>query len=149
VLAVESNLANEATHHQFHIANGRLANVVVMNEDTHDRAGMRTYNNTKRTMVIQLNEYMVNERIRFFHNFVSVNGKKPPSEVKQELINQVANFKRIIEPSTKLGVEPKERYTGKMGGMRDDLIIGLMQAIMAKCLFYATSEKYGQYYDVD
>jgi len=149
VLIVESNLGNEAMHHQLYLRQSGLANVVVMREDTRDRPGFRTTNDSKRTMAIQLNEALRQDRIGFFKNLVSINAKRGHVEMKKELISQVANFKRVVEPPVKVHQEPKERYTGKSGGGKDDLVMALMQNIYAKNVFYSRPEKYEKYYDDD
>lgn len=149
VLVVESNLGNEAMHHQAYIRQHRLANVIVMCEDTQNRAGLRTTHDTKRTMTVQLNEALRNNNIHFYKHMVSINGKRDAAAMKREIINQIANFKRVVEPPTKPHQEPKERYTGKSGGGRDDLVMSLMQGIYAKTLFYSRPEKYEKYFDPD
>lgn len=149
VLVVEANLGNEAMHHQMYISQHRLANVIIMHEDTQDRAGLRTTHDSKRTMVVQLNEAIRNSNIHFFKRMVSINGKRDAAAMKRELINQIANFKRVVEPPTKPHQEPKERYTGKSGGGRDDLVMSLMQSLYAKALFYSRPEKYQKYFDSD
>ncbi len=148
-MIVESNLANEAMHHQLYVRASGLANVVVLCEDTRERPGFRTTNATKRTMAIQLNEALRQNRIGFYQHLISINGKRDPVAMKRELINQVANFKRVVEPPDKIHQEPKEMYTGKGGGGKDDLVIALMQNIYAKNVFYARPEKYQRYYDPD
>lgn len=149
ILVVESNLANEAMHHQLYVRAAGLANVVVMCEDTQDRPGVRLTNPIKRTMAIQLNEALRQDRIAFYHSLVSINGKREPAAMRQELISQVANFKRVVEPAAKVHQEPKEFYTGKAGGGKDDLVIALMWNLYAKNLFYSKPERYAKYFDPD
>lgn len=149
IIVVESNLGNEAMHHQMYIERSKLANVVVMLEDTMDRPGFRTTNASKRTMVIQLNEALRQERLGFYKNMISINGKRDAADMKKELIGQVANFKRVVEPPVKTHQEPVERFTGKSGGGKDDLVIALMQNIYAKTRFYSKPETYAKYYDKD
>lgn len=149
VLVVESNLANEAMHHQMYVHQSGLSNVVVMCEDTQQRPGVRLTNPIKRTMAIQLNSALQQARIGFYKHLVSVNGKRSPEALKKELINQIANFKRVVEPPAKVHQEPKEMYTGKSGGGKDDLVIALMWNIYAKDIFYSRPEKYSKYYDQD
>lgn len=148
VVVVESNLGNEAMHHQFYLNQSGVSKIVVMNEDTHDRPGFRTTNASKRSMVIQLNEALRGNRINFYDKFISISGNRTPEAVRKEILSQVANFKRVVEPPLKVHQEAKERYSGKSGGGKDDLVLALMQNLYAKSVFYAKEERYGDYFDV-
>lgn len=149
VAIIEANLGNEAMHHEAYLLNSGLRKIVTMNEDTGERAGFRTTNNTKRTMAMLLNEMLRQKKLHFYEKFVCVNGKFNPQQMKKRIVEQVANYKRVIEPPKHTHQEPKERYTGKSGGAADDLAIALQQAIIAKAVFYSRPDKYRKYYDQD
>jgi|SRR6056297_2867682 len=148
VVVVESNLGNEAMHHQMYLTNSGLRKIVIMNEDTGEKPGFRATNATKRTMAILLNEMLNQKKMYFYENMVCINGKYTANQIKKKILDQVANYKRVVEPPKHTHQAPKERYTGKSGGSPDDLAIALQQCLIAKAVFYSKPEKYGTYHDI-
>ena len=141
MLSVESNLGNEAMHHQAYITSSGLVKVIVMNEDN-NRAGVRTTHDMKRTMVIIMNDAMTHLRLHFYKDMISVNGKHDSKDMIKKIIQQVMNFHRIVEPPVKLHQEPKEIYNGKMGGGKDALLMALMLGLYMKNVAASKPEKY-------
>lgn len=129
-------------HHQAYVVSSGLTKVVVMNEDK-ERAGVRTTNDMKRTMVIILNDALTHLRIHFYKDMVTVAGKYTTQEMVKKIIQQVSGFHRIVEPPLKLHQQPKEIYNGKMGGGKDDLIMALMLGMYMKNVAVSKPEKYG------
>jgi hypothetical protein len=142
MLSVESNLGNEAMHHQAYVASAGLTKVVVMNEDR-DRAGVRTTNDMKRTMVIIMNDAISHLRLCFYKDLVAINGKRDGKMMRKMVQQQVTSFHRIVEPALKPHQMPKEIYNGKMGGGKDDLLMALMLGLYMKNVAASKPEKYG------
>ncbi len=142
MLSVESNLGNEAMHHQAYVVSAGISRVVVMTED-HDRAGVRTTNNMKRTMVIIMNDALAHLRLFFYKNMVAVNGKRDAKAMVKLLQQQVTSFHRIVEPPLKSHQVPKEIYNGKVGGGKDDLLMALMLGLYMLNVAMSKPEKYG------
>ena len=142
MLSVEANLGFEAMHHQAYIASSGLTKVIVMNEDQ-ERAGVRTTNDMKRTMVIIMNDALSHLRLHFYKDMVAINGKNDSKKMVEMIIKQVISFHRIVQPPLKLHQEPKEIYNGKMGGGKDDLLMALMLGLYMYGVAASKPEKYG------
>lgn len=151
VLATESNLGNEAMHHEFAIKRSGLVNVCIINEDTDNKAGIRLDNTLKRTMAMQFNIALLGDMVYFHHKLVTLNTKAAsPSEavdrIIENAIHQMLSYNKIIRPAKDIFAKPKEIYTGKSGGGKDDLIISLQINYWAWMCFMNHTEKYSEYH---
>lgn len=152
VIAPESNLANEAMHHEYFIKKAGLINVCIMREDRDNKPGIRIDNGIKRTMAMQFNQVLSGNMVYFHEKFVtikskSLSNKNPADTIIDEAINQFQCYNRVIKPPNDVNGKAKEMYTGKSGGGRDDLVIGAQINYYVKMLFFMHHEKYQEYYN--
>ncbi len=142
-LIVESNLGNEAEYQDLACRLAHLERIVVMNEDTsHERLGIRTTATLKRSMAFMTGLLLMHGKIKFHRHLFSVNGRQSALQLRQQLLGQFLNYKRIVKPAQDEWDTSKETFTGKKGGNKDDILIALQLGIYMKEVAYAKPEKY-------
>ena len=126
----ESNLANEAEHIAIYLRNNvtpRLRPVLYLMYEDHNgtAAGIRTSNDLKKTAYLTLNRLLLNRQVRTYERQVTVSQGTTATGVRDNLIEELEKYARIIEPSKKPGEPPKEFFTGKLTHATDDLAIAM------------------------
>jgi len=135
VVGVESNLGNEALHHELFLRNAQIGNVCFLKEDgAMGGAGVRMLDSSKRTMAVQANLIVSTHRVAFHQNFVSLgpekaqrsreNLEKNAQAMREEIIKQLRCFSRITKPPRDpVHGKAVQKYSGKLGGSEDDQVI--------------------------
>lgn len=140
VFVPESNLAFEGTHQSNVILNSGLSNVCIMREDD-NRAGVRMDNSLKKAMATAFKYKLNKGKVRFLYDFVSLGEKKVYDDVRNEIVEELVYYTRIVKPSKDPFEQPKEIFSGKKGYGTDDLAIAIMLNLIMERRFYA-SDKY-------
>lgn len=145
----ESNLAYEGIRLSDDIKRSGLKNVCVMKEDD-NRAGVRTNNDLKKGMAISFQKILNKGMVRFHQHFVCLTEnsgvKMTTEEMKDEIINQLIDFKRIIKPSKDPYKPATELFSGKRGCGYDDLTIATILNPVMQRRFFGDDVKYGSWY---
>ena len=140
VFIPESNLAFEGIHQQHALRRAGVSDVCVMCEDD-NRAGVKTNNEMKKGMALAFKTKVDSKKIRLHSKFVSLTTISRPGEMRQELLEQLLNYSRIIIPSKDIHKAPTELYGGKRGYGYDDLAITVQLGALMKKRFIH-SDKY-------
>jgi hypothetical protein len=147
VVCVESNLANEAMHHEAFLKSEGLSNLCVLRENRNGTPGILSTNASKRTMAQYADSLLMAGLVSFHAKFVSVTSPKKMNadRVREAFIDQMLGYQRIIIPPNNVYGEAKEKYTGKGSG-KDDLAIAFQLCLQSEFYFRTSPEKYSHYY---
>lgn len=140
VFVPESNLAFEGIHQEHALRRSGVRDVCVMHEDD-NRAGIRTNNDLKKGMAIAFQGVVSKKRLRFHEKFVCLTEKYSPDEMREDMLNQLMNYSRIIIQSKQPHKPPTEFYGGKRGYGYDDHAVAMQLNLIMKRRFYQ-SERY-------
>ena len=113
-----------------------------MKEDE-NRAGVKINNQFKKLMKIGLETKLNEKSVYFYNNFITI-GELSADEMKEEIIQQLLNYSRILKPSNDPHKAPTEIYGGKSGHGYDDHVIALQLNYVMKNRFNDT-QKYNMW----
>ena len=144
VVCPESNLGFEACHIERFVRECDVRDVVVMQEDVHNRPGIRTTHDTKEIMHGLLRDCLASDGLRSCEELVASDGKAETH--LKELHVQMSSYAIIVEPGSTMFAKARRTYSGKSGGSNDDLIIALQLCFLARSTFWRHSQtKYSQW----
>ena len=142
VLSFESNLAFESQHLLHAITESGFAKWVSLSEGAHSGLGWLTTADRKEAMALQLREAMRIGRISFSNHFFSLSMTR--ESAKKRLGDEMRNFSVIVEPPKSHWAKSRKTYTGKLGGLQDDVCIALQLVLTAQREFF-TNPKYSKF----
>jgi len=142
VLSFESNLAYESQHLLHHLQINKFQRWVSLAEGAHNQLGWLTTHSRKEGMALQLRESLRVGKIAYSPHFFSLSMSR--DEAKKRLGGEMRNFSVITEPSKSQFGKSRKTYTGKLGGMQDDVCIALQLVIAAQRTFFE-SPKYSSF----
>ena len=93
-------------------------------------------------MALLLRECLRVGKISYSDYFFSLSMTK--QEAKKRMGDEIRNFSVITEPGKTAFARSRKTYTGKIGGMQDDLTISLQLALIAQRTFFEDS-RYSQF----
>jgi hypothetical protein len=141
VFIFENNLGFEAQH-LANFANKNFNNFIIMNGN--NKVGLYTNNQFKVGSAVMLKNRLKKEMIFFSKELFSVS--KTTEQVKEQLENELNEYRRIVHQSNSDFSKTKETYSGKDGSSKnDDLVISLLLNVYWSELFY-TSDKYTRFH---
>ena len=142
VLLLESNLAFEAQHIVHFLQAQGLKNWLALSEGAGGALGWLTTNGTKEASVFQLRDALKVGCISLSTHFFSTT--MSTGEAKKEIREQLTRFAIITEPAKTLFGKVRKTYSGKVGGLQDDLAISLQLSISGLRSFYS-NQKYASF----
>jgi hypothetical protein len=92
-------------------------------------------------MALTLREALRVGKIAFARSFFSIS--MTTQEARQRLSDEILNFSVIVEPGKTHFAKPRKTYTGKIGGLQDDVVIALQLALTASKTFFESSKYAG------
>lgn len=141
----ESNLGFEAIWSAREIRRSNIGNICVMEEDQ-NRAGIKMNRELKKHMCAMFQEKVNLQQVHFHRNFVCIGERNSPENMKNEIVNQLINYSRILEYSKNKRIAPKETYGGKKGYGFDDHAIALQINLLMKNMFFS-KDKYADWHN--
>ena len=142
VLNFESNLAFESQHLLHHLSEMNVRNWVSLAEGAHNELGWLTTHARKEAMALQVREALRVGKLSYSPFFFSVT--MSAQEAKKRLGEELRNFSVITEPPKTHFAKPRKTYTGKLGGMQDDVCISFQLVMIAIKTFFE-SPKYSTF----
>lgn len=142
VLLLESNLAFECQHIIHYLQAQGLKKWLALSEGAGGSLGWLTTNATKEASVFQLRDALKVGCISLSTHFFSTT--MSADEGKREIRDQLGRFQIITEPAKTLFGKVRKCYSGKIGGLQDDLAIVIQLCISGLRMFYGSS-KYGSF----
>ena len=142
VMCLESNLAYEAQHILHAMNEAKVPNWVALSEGQAGTLGWLTTNERKEAMVFQLRDALRVGNFMLWEHFFSTTMTEIDALAK--IRDELCRFAIVTEPSKTLFGKIRKTYTGKLGGMQDDLAITLQLAITGLRQFYS-SAKYANF----
>lgn len=118
VFVPENNLGFEAQRMEHMMRRSQIPDVVTVDEDD-GKAGIATTKQSKKIMAVLMNRTLLDRRVKWHHNFVTVDEDHTPDEMKALLIKELRGYRRILEPSKDPHGDPKEKFSGKQSGGYD------------------------------
>jgi len=163
VLQLESNLAFECQHIVHAIQRAGVTKWVALSEGQGGTIGWLTTNERKEAMwcaarpalprrpltppcarSFQLRDCLRVGNISLAKGFFSV--KQEPAETIRAMRDELCRFSIITEPPKTLFGKVRKTYSGKMGGLNDDLAIVMQLAITGLRCFYS-NPKYNNFHE--
>lgn len=123
IVMVERNLGFEAEHHERHF-NGQL-NVHFRVDHKAERFGILTTEEIKYAMCTLLNSMLREQRVCIYQDFVSERADDNLRRLREQLHVYSLQFKSAVNVFGK----QRQALSGKVGGMKDDVVICLQLAI--------------------
>jgi hypothetical protein len=145
VIVPESNLGFEAIWVQHEVNRSGIGDICVMREDD-NRAGVRVNNQFKHLMAQSLNAKIREGSIYFHEKFLCIGDSQNPESMRNEIVQQLLGYSRIVKPSNNKYGRPTETYCGKAGGGYDDHAIALQLNLVMHRRFMEKSQVYSQWY---
>ena len=151
VFIPESNLAWEGVYRSKHLKKVFGNSLIVMKED-HNSVGVRMNFNLKKAISISLKEKLSKKHIKLYKDIVSLSESQvlpngaTPRKIKDQLVDQLLNYCRIIRPSRDPLKPPIELYSGKSGHGFDDMVIATMLNLVMKRIFWEKRSVYERFY---
>ena len=142
VLSFESNLAFESQHLLHAITEAGFQKWVSLSEGAHGQMGWLTTHERKEAMALQLREAMRIGRISFSTNFFSISLTR--EKAKKRLGDELRNFSVIVEAGKTHWSKSRKTYTGKIGGLQDDVAIAIQLVLTAQREFHS-NPKYSKF----
>ena len=139
VLSFESNLAFEAQHLLHHLHSMGVQKWVSLAEGAHNELGWLTTHSRKEAMALILREALRTGRVAYSPHFFSLSMSR--EEAKRRFGDEIRNFSVVVEPSKSHFGRPRKTYTGKLGGLQDDVVIAVQLCLIAMRTFFE-SPKY-------
>lgn len=144
IVLVESNLGLEATHAFYGVLRSATTDWCFMREDK-GMLGVRTDERLKAQMVYGLGSKLREKCVYWHADMVYVGGDGAylnTAGIQREACHQLRSYMRIIEPPKTLNQLEKVRYSGKLGGNRDDLAIVIQMNLHGMRLFESSTSRY-------
>jgi len=142
VMSFESNLAFESQHLLHHLHGIGFKNWVSLAEGAHNSLGWLTTHGRKESMALLLREAMRVGKISYSANFFSISMSK--GDAQKRIGDEIRNFSVITEPGKTHFSKQRKTYTGKVGGLQDDVVITIQLCLAAQKCFYEDS-RYQQF----
>lgn len=101
-----------------------------------------TTNGRKEQMCLLLREALRVGKISYHPSFFSLSMTR--DEAKKRLGAEIRNFSVVTEPGKTHFSKPRKCYTGKIGGLQDDIAIALQLVLIAQRTFFEDS-RYQQF----
>ena len=139
VLQLESNLAFECQHIIHSLQERGVSKWVALSEGQGGTIGWLTTNERKEAMCFQMRDALRLGNIFLSEGFFSV--LMEDHEAIKCIRDELCRFAIVTEPAKTLFGKIRKTYTGKLGGLQDDLAICLQLCITGIRCFYQ-SEKY-------
>ena len=139
---LESNLAFECQHIIHTLQERGVKKWVALSEGQGGTIGWLTTNERKEAMVFQLRDALRVGNIFLSEGFFSVMMEE--REAIKQIRDELTRYAIITEPAKTLFGKIRKTYTGKIGGLNDDLAIALQLAITGLRCFYQ-NEKYNNF----
>lgn len=102
-----------------------MARFCVVMSDKDNAPGLRTTHPVKEAMAVKLKSYLDEDAVFFCNHFVNVVDDKSEKQIKKELCDELCEYKCIVELPKTAFQETKRTFTGKMGGLVDDMAVCL------------------------
>jgi len=96
--------------------------------------GWLTTNERKEQMCLLLREALRVGNVNISCNYFSL--AAPPSQMLLQLKSEMTNFTVVTQASKGLFGKTKKTYTGKVGGLQDDLVIAFQLAMIGSQKFF-------------
>lgn len=144
VFCAEENLGWEASHMSNYLREKRLPNVIIMCEAKNDKDGWHTDAGTKERAALRMSQILNERRLKFSDRMIRVqrqNAENDEKQLRENMINQLQQFMRIVKPVKNLWDKEKVEYSGKLSG-RDDLAMALQMSLLIYERFVQRSDKY-------
>lgn len=146
VFIPENNLGWEAERMESMLGRAGVPRVITVDEDDR-RPGVHTTKELKKQMAVLFNRALMDRRVLFHERLVTVDEDHSAAEMRKLVQSELKTYQRILEPSKNDPLaDPKERFSGKMGGGCDDHALAVQINYVGRNLFYNRREKYGQYH---
>lgn len=142
VLQLESNLAFECQHIIHTLTERGVKKWVCLSEGTGGTIGWLTTNERKEAMCFQMRDALRVGNIFLSKHLFSV--LLEGHEIVKTIRDELCRFAIVTEPAKTLFGKIRRTYTGKLGGLNDDLAICLQLCITGLRCFYQ-SEKYATF----
>jgi len=142
VLQLESNLAFECQHIIHSLQERGVKKWVALSEGQGGTIGWLTTNERKEAMCFQLRDALRVGNIFLSDQFFSVLLEE--REAIKTISEELCRFAIITEPAKTMFGKIRKTYSGKIGGLNDDLAICLQLAITGLRCFYQ-SDKYNTF----
>jgi len=153
IIVPESNTAFESQNYCLGIIESQIPHVFLMDEDT-KHVGVRTDNAAKKRMATMFAHALRASVVKFHpllvtHAIKSQPADTPytPREMMEMLVKQAGNFKRKRIKKRKRAEDDREEFTeiysGKQGGLMDDLIMAAMICYIGNVIY---RQKYEEVY---
>jgi len=146
VIMPESNLGFESHHIQRCVMRSRHARYSVVMTDKDNQPGLCTTHPIKEAMAIKLNDYLVEDAVFVGEHFVCVNDCISVRQIKRELCDELCEYKEMTELAKTPFQAAKKTYTGKIGGLVDDLAVCLQLNALWHLDFFKAADKYSSFY---
>ena len=139
VFSFESNLAFESQHLRHAVTERGHKNWVSLAEGQHQGLGWLTTHERKESMALLVREALRIGRISYHDSFFSISMGAP--EARRRVGDELRNFSVITEPGKTHFSKTRKTYTGKIGGLQDDVAIAFQLCMIAMRTFFE-SPKY-------
>jgi len=138
VLCLESNLGFESQHLLHYLQESNFPRWVSMAEAARGELGWLTTGVTKEKMALALREALQQNSISYHKNFTSLS--LGAEAAKLRIKDEIGNYSVVTEPPKQAFGKVRKTYTGKMGGMQDDVAIALQLAVCSTRVFFQSSK---------
>jgi len=133
----------EAHRHENELKKKGLRNLCFIKEDE-GRVGFKTTAENKDYMSLSFKDKIEKGSVQFHEKFLSISEFDNAKKMKDELVDQLYNYCKKVEPSRDPNKPPKISWGGKSGYGFDDNVMALMMILTMKREFF-TSRKYNMY----
>lgn len=129
VFCPESNLGSEGKRIAADLGRAKIRNCFCLMEDTKGNEGVRMTDEFKKAMYLSMNALLLYRRVRWHPMMKSVSDDEKYSapRMRKLLIDELCGYQRqLVYSKNDPLAPPKERFTGKIGGVAcDDHCIAL------------------------
>lgn len=139
---LRSNLAYESQHLLHHLQQMNVRGWVSLAEGAHGDLGWLTTNARKEGMALALREALRVGKVAYSPRFFSVSMSS--EDAKRRVGDELRNFSVVTEPGKTHFSKVRKTYTGKLGGLQDDVAIAVQLVIIAIRTFFE-SPKYASF----
>lgn len=116
IFCAESNLGFEAGHMGNFLREKQVRNVIIMREDG-EKDGFRTTEETKEMGTLRMSQMLNERRIKFSDRMIRTHRKhneNDETQLKENMINQLQQWMRMVLPVKNLWDKEKVKYSGKL-----------------------------------
>ena len=128
----------ESQHLLHHLSEMNIKNWVSLAEGAHNELGWLTTHSRKEAMALLVREALRVGKLSFNQHFFSVSMSS--QEAKRRLGDELRNFSVVTEAPKTHFAKSRKTYTGKLGGMQDDVVISFQLALIAIKTFFENSK---------